>query len=89
VLTNLNASQLASGTVPSGRVLGAYSGVTGLGTITSGTWNADALTDAFVSNTLTSSLFVGSGSTSAAIDLPTAEVNGILPIANGGLVRVR
>jgi len=45
---------------------------------------ATALTDAFVSDTLTASLFVGSGSTTTAIDLPTAEVNGLLPVANGG-----
>jgi hypothetical protein len=34
-LTNLNASNLASGTVPTGRVTGAYTGITGLGTLTS------------------------------------------------------
>lgn len=42
-LTNLNASNLASGTVPSARVSGNYSGVTGLGTITSGVWQATPL----------------------------------------------
>ena len=54
------------------------------GVITTGTWNGTALTDAFVSDTLTSSLFVGSGSTTTAIDLATAEVAGILGAANGG-----
>ena len=34
-LTNLNASNLASGTVPTGRVAGSYVGITGLGTLTS------------------------------------------------------
>lgn len=34
--------------------------------------------------TITSNIFTGTGSTSNAIDLATAEVNGILPIANGG-----
>lgn len=33
-LTTLNASNLSSGTVPSARVSGAYSGITGLGTLT-------------------------------------------------------
>jgi hypothetical protein len=33
-LTNLNASNLASGTVPSARVSGSYSGITGVGTLT-------------------------------------------------------
>ena len=40
--------------------------------------------DAEVSDTLTASLFVGSGSTTNAIDLATAEVAGTLPVANGG-----
>ncbi|HON22097.1 MAG TPA: prepilin-type N-terminal cleavage/methylation domain-containing protein, partial [Candidatus Paceibacterota bacterium] len=39
-LTNLNASNLGSGTVPSARVSGSYTGITGVGTLTTGTWNA-------------------------------------------------
>ena len=39
VITNLNASNLASGTVPTGRVSGSYAGITGVGTITTGTWS--------------------------------------------------
>lgn len=46
--------------------------------------DASAITDAHVSNTLTSSLFVGSGSTTTAIDLATAEAAGTLPVAKGG-----
>ena len=38
-----NASFLTVGTIPSGRVTGDYSGITGLGTIVSGTWNADII----------------------------------------------
>ena len=38
-LTNLNASQLKSGTVSSTTVTGPYYGITGLGTISSGTWD--------------------------------------------------
>jgi hypothetical protein len=43
-----------------------------------------SLTDAQVSDTLTSSLFVGSGSSTTAVDLGTAEVAGTLGVANGG-----
>lgn len=39
-------------------------------------------TDAMVSNTLTASIFIGSGSATNAVDLATAEVAGILPLAN-------
>jgi hypothetical protein len=42
------------------------------------------LTDAQISDTLTASNFVGSGSTTNAIDLATAEVNGTLAVGNGG-----
>jgi len=56
----------------------------GTGTITSGTWNGTALTDAFVSNTLTASILVGSGSTTDAVDLGTAEVAGTLAAGSGG-----
>lgn len=42
-LTNLNASSLGSGTVPSARVTGTYSGLTGVGTLTAGVWNASIL----------------------------------------------
>nr|MBA3758419.1 tail fiber domain-containing protein [Candidatus Saccharibacteria bacterium] len=41
-----------------------------------------SITDADVSNTLTASIFIGSGSTTNAIDLATAEVAGILGSSN-------
>lgn len=43
LLTNLNASQLLLGTVPAARIAGAYSGITGLGTVASGVWNGTAI----------------------------------------------
>lgn len=42
------------------------------------------LPDANVSNTLTASKFIGSGSTTDAVDIATAEIAGTLPVANGG-----
>lgn len=44
-LTTLSASALASGTVPSGRLTGAYTGVTGLGILTAALQFDDALYD--------------------------------------------
>lgn len=41
-------------------------------------------TDAQVSDTLTASLFVGSGSTTTAVDLATGEAAGTLPLGKGG-----
>ena len=58
----------------------------GLVDLADGTLTATAvgtgLTDAQVSDTLTCSLFVGSGSTTTAIDLATAEIAGTLAAAN-------
>lgn len=42
-LTNLNASQLTSGTVPAARISGSYPGITGVGTITSGIWTGQVI----------------------------------------------
>jgi hypothetical protein len=42
------------------------------------------LTDSQISDTLTASIFVGSGSTTNAVDLATAEVSGTLALGNGG-----
>jgi hypothetical protein len=38
-----NASNITSGTLPSGRLTGGYTGVTGVGTLTAGTWNATTI----------------------------------------------
>lgn len=46
-LTVLNATALSSGTVPSARVAGAYSGITGVGTITAGAWQGTPLATQF------------------------------------------
>jgi uncharacterized protein (TIGR02145 family) len=45
---------------------------------------ANSITDAMVSDTLTASIFKGSGTTTDAVDLATAEVAGILGSTNGG-----
>ncbi len=47
-ITNLNASNLASGTVPSGRVIGNYSGITSVGTLTQLNVNGLATANAFL-----------------------------------------
>ena len=38
-----NAANITSGTLPSGRINGSYSNLTGVGTLTTGTWNASTL----------------------------------------------
>jgi hypothetical protein len=53
LLTNLNATQLTSGTVPVARLSGSYTGITGVGTIGTGVWQGTAITDTFVADDLT------------------------------------
>ncbi len=38
-----NASNISSGTLPAARLSGSYTGITGVGTLTAGTWNATTL----------------------------------------------
>jgi hypothetical protein len=38
-----DAANITSGTLPSGRLIGGYTNVTGVGTLTAGTWNADVI----------------------------------------------
>jgi hypothetical protein len=38
-----NAANITSGTLPSARLSGSYTGVTGVGTLTAGTWNASTI----------------------------------------------
>jgi hypothetical protein len=42
-----NAANITTGTLPSGRLSGGYTGVTGVGTLTAGTWNADTIQIAY------------------------------------------
>ena len=49
-----NASNITSGTLPTGRLTGSYTGVTGVGTLTAGTWNANAVGPTYGGTGLTS-----------------------------------
>jgi len=42
-LTSLNASNISSGTIGSSYVSGSYTSITGVGTLTAGTWNASVI----------------------------------------------
>jgi hypothetical protein len=40
----INANQITSGTIATGLISGSYTGITGVGTLTAGTWNASTVT---------------------------------------------
>jgi len=42
-ITSMNASNLSAGTVASARISGSYTGITGVGTVTAGTWQANTV----------------------------------------------
>jgi hypothetical protein len=42
-----DATNITSGTLPSGRLTGGYTGITGVGTLVAGTWNADTIQIAY------------------------------------------
>ena len=73
-----NASYLTVGTVPSGRLTGDYSGITGLGTIISGTWNADIISVAYGGTGRSSVTQNGVlyGNTSGALKVTSAGTEG-------------
>ena len=81
-------SQITSGTVDSARVTGSYTGITGLGTVTVGTWNATAIAAAYGGTGLTSYtqgdlLYASSSSTLAAL-ADVATGNALLSGGVGG-----
>ncbi len=42
-ITSMNASNLSAGTVASARISGSYTGITGVGTVTAGTWQGNTV----------------------------------------------
>jgi len=66
----INGNQITSGTVGSAYISGSYTGITGVGTLTAGTWNASAIGALYGGTGLTSyavgDLLYASGSTSLA-----------------------
>jgi len=64
---SINGNQITSGTVGSAYISGSYTGITGVGTLTAGTWNATAVDPAYggtgISTYTTGDLLYASGTT--------------------------
>lgn len=54
LLIQIDATQIVSGIIDSARIQGAYTGITGVGTLTLGTWKADTITTSYGGTGLTS-----------------------------------
>ncbi|QQS44671.1 tail fiber domain-containing protein [Candidatus Roizmanbacteria bacterium] len=66
-LTNLNASNLTSGTVASAQISGSYTGITGVGTIATGTWQGTDISATYLDSTLIQSTEIDTSAEIAAI----------------------
>lgn len=76
----IDASQIISGTIASARIAGSYTGITGVGTLTVGMWNADTIGTDYGGTGLTS--FTSGGALYATST--TALTSGTLPVTAGG-----
>ena len=84
-----NAANISSGTLPSARLSGSYTGITGVGTISAGTWNGTAIGYAYGGTGLTAApangqLAIGNGSGYTLANL-TAGTNVSISNTAGGI----
>ena len=76
----INANQITSGTIDPARISGSYTGITGVGTLTVGTWNATTIATNYGGTGLTS--FTSGGAIYATST--SALTSGTLPVTAGG-----
>lgn len=84
-----NAANITFGTLPTGRISGSYTGITGVGTLTAGTWNATTIGTAYGGTGLTATptngqLAIGNGSGYSLATL-TAGTNVSISNTAGGI----
>ena len=76
------ASQITSGTISSSLVSGSYTGITGVGTLTAGTWNASTISVPYGgtgATSLTGYVYGnGTGAMTAATTIPTTALSGTI-----------
>jgi len=78
----INSNQITSGTIASGLISGSYSGITGVGTLTSGTWNATTVGVAYggTGATTLTGYVKGNGTSpfTASATVPTTDLSGTI-----------
>jgi len=84
-----NAANISSGTLPTGRLSGSYTGITGVGTLAAGTWNGTAIGVAYGGTGLTATpsngqLAIGNG-TGYSLATLTAGTNVSISNTSGGI----
>lgn len=75
------ASQITSGTIDTARISGSYTGITGVGTLTAGTWNASTIGVAYggTGATTLTGYVKGSGTSAftASATIPNTDITGL------------
>lgn len=84
-----DASNITSGTLPTGRLSGSYTGITGVGTLAAGTWNGTAIGVGYGGTGLTATptngqLAIGNG-TGYSLATLTAGTNVSISNTSGGI----
>ena len=80
VTIGIDATQIISGTIDTARISGSYTGITGVGTLTAGTWNATTIGTGYGGTGLTS--FTSGGALYATST--SVLTSGTLPVTAGG-----
>jgi hypothetical protein len=76
------ATQITSGTIDTARISGSYTGITGVGTLTAGTWNASTIGVAYGGSgaaTFTAGYLKASGTTAftTVTSIPSSDITGL------------
>jgi len=78
-LTSINATSITTGTLATGRLTGSYTGVTGVGTLTAGTWNANVVTAQYggtgSANLTADNVILGNGANTVKVVAPGTANN--------------
>jgi len=81
-----DAGNISTGTLPSGRLIGGYTQVTGVGTLTAGTWNATTIDSAYGGtgfSTYTTGDLIYTSATNTLSKLPIGSTNQVLTVVGG------
>ena len=78
-LSAINASTITTGTLATGRLTGSYTGVTGVGTLTAGTWNANVISAQYggtgSANLTANNVILGNGASTVKVVAPGTAGN--------------
>lgn len=84
---NIDASQITSGTLPPGRLTGAYPGITGVGTLSEGIWEGEPIDNAYL-NVASAAQFIANASNTILGTTETWEAGEAYPLTDAPTIIV-